>query len=107
LLADTTVDDLLARGSGGFVRVRSDGADALASILEADGATVRRCPDGTLEVTGSTTMRIGAAATGPRDHAAASFRHIDPRWRRPTWKITRDAVDYRTGAAPWPSERPT
>ncbi len=48
LIAETTVADLIASGSGGFVRVRSPQADALAALLAAQGADVARQDDGLL-----------------------------------------------------------
>ncbi len=40
LIADTSVAELVRRGSGGHVRVRSPHGDRLAALLRADGSVV-------------------------------------------------------------------
>src|SRR5262245_18191911 len=45
LIEETTVEDFLGSGSGNFVRVRSPEAEALATMLEAQGVGVTRRVD--------------------------------------------------------------
>jgi ABC-2 type transport system ATP-binding protein len=62
LIAETTVADLLAEGTGNFIRVRSPEADTLAAALTARGATVISESDGALRVTDSTLDEVGRIA---------------------------------------------
>jgi ABC-2 type transport system ATP-binding protein len=97
LIAQATMADLLAAGSGSSVTVRSPEARELAALLTARGATVTRQDGDTLAVTGSTPEEIGELArangltlTGlTADQATLEDRYME---------LTRDAADYR--AAP-------
>ena len=62
LLADTTVDELIARVEVGRVLVRSPDATALREVLLTRGATVTGREPGLVEVDGLTAEEIGAAA---------------------------------------------
>ena len=103
LIAQTTVEDLLKRGSGNFVRVRSPQGDALATLLEARGVAVVREANDTLRITGATCEAAGelARANGLalRELSAhqASLEQI-------YMDLTRDSVDYRSAeGAPVPA----
>jgi ABC-2 type transport system ATP-binding protein len=97
LIAQATMADFLAAGSGSSVTVRSPQAAELAALLTARGATVIRHDGDTLAVTGSTPEEIGELAcvdglalTGlTADRATLEDRYME---------LTRDATDYR--AAP-------
>jgi ABC-2 type transport system ATP-binding protein len=97
LIAQATMGDFLAAGSGSSVTVRSPQARELAALLTARGATVTRQDGDTLAVTGSTPEEIGELAradgltlTGlTADQATLEDRYME---------LTRDAADYR--AAP-------
>ena len=97
LIAQATMADFLAAGSGSSVTVRSPQARELAALLIARGATVTRQDGDTLAVTGSTPEEIGELAradgltlTGlTADQATLEDRYME---------LTRDAADYR--AAP-------
>jgi ABC-2 type transport system ATP-binding protein len=97
LIAQATMADFLAAGSGSSVTVRSPQARELAALLTARGATVTRQDGDTLAVTGSTSEEIGELAradgltlTGlTADQATLEDRYME---------LTRDAADYR--AAP-------
>ena len=96
LIADTTVEALLAANSGAFVQVRTPETANLAALLEASGATVDHRPDHSLRVTGSTSKAIGEIAT------ANSIPLLELSEHRATLEetymhLTADAVDYRTG----------
>ena len=100
LIAETTVADLLAEGTGNYIRVRSPEADALAALLTARGAGVTREPDGALRVTGSTLDEVGRVA---RDQGLGLLElsghqmSLEQRYM----ELTRDATDYSTaGASP-------
>jgi ABC-2 type transport system ATP-binding protein len=97
LIAQATMADFLAAGSGSSVTVRSPQARELAALLTARGVTVTRQDGDTLAVTGSTPEEIGELAradgltlTGlTADQATLEDRYME---------LTRDAADYR--AAP-------
>jgi ABC-2 type transport system ATP-binding protein len=66
LLADTTVDELIARVEVGRVLVRTPDATALREVLLGRGATVTGREPGLLEVDGLTAEAIGADAAEHR-----------------------------------------
>ncbi len=95
LIAQTTIEDLLENGSGNFVRVRSPQGDALAKLLQAQGAAVVRQTDGTLRITGATTEAVGelARANGfTLQELSAQQASLEDRYM----ELTRDSADYRT-----------
>jgi ABC-2 type transport system ATP-binding protein len=95
LIAQTTIQDFLNDGSGNFVRVRSPQADALAKLLEAQGAAVVRQADDTLRITGTTTDAVGelARANGfTLQELSSQQTSLEQRYM----ELTRDAGDYRT-----------
>ncbi|TMQ94236.1 ATP-binding cassette domain-containing protein [Actinomadura soli] len=62
LLTDAPMAEVIARGSGNAVRVRSPRASELAERLRAVGAEVRRTDEGELRVTGLPIDRVGLMA---------------------------------------------
>jgi len=95
LLTETTVEDLLARASGGYVQIRSRQNAALAELLEARGATVERRSDGGLHATGITCDEVGAIATANALtlHELSAQR---PSLEETYMELTRDVVSFRT-----------
>jgi len=97
LIAQTTMSDLLASGTGSFVRVRSPEAAALAEHLIAQGATVTEHAGDTLTVTGVTAETIGEAArTGgiTLTELSAQQASLEDRYM----ELTRDSADYQAAA---------
>jgi len=94
LIADTSVDELVRRGSGGQVRVRSPHGDRLAGLLRAEGAAVEAAGDGTLVVRGSDPAAVGELAAR---HGIALHELVaqDVSLEEAFMDLTRDAVDYR------------
>ncbi len=98
LIAQTTVEDFLSTGSGGFVRVRSPQASALAVLLTAQGATVTRQAERTLAITGATSDAIGelAKANGlTLTELSAHQASLEERYM----ELTRDSADYHAAAS--------
>jgi len=96
LIAQTTVEDFLSTGSGGFVRVRSPQASALAALLTAQGATVTRQAQQTLAITGANSDAIGelAKANGfTLTELSAHQATLEERYM----ELTRDSADYHAG----------
>jgi len=95
LIAQTTIQDFLNNGSGNFVRVRSPQADALATLLEAQGAAVVGQAGDSLRITGITSDAVGelARANGfTLRELSAQQASLEQRYM----ELTRDAGDYRT-----------
>ncbi len=94
LIADTSVAELVRRGSGGHVRVRSPHGDRLAELLRAQGATVQTNTDGTLLVRGSDPAAVGELAAR---HGIALHELVaqEASLEEAFMDLTRDAVDYQ------------
>jgi len=97
LIAETSMAEFLAAGSGRSVTVRSPQTRALATLLTTRGATVTRQDEDTLAVTGTTAEVIGELAraggltlTGLAAHQAT----LEDRYM----ELTRDAADYRAAS---------
>jgi ABC-2 type transport system ATP-binding protein len=94
LLADTTVDELIARVAVGTVLVRTPDATALRDALAADRATVTSAEPGVLQVSGASAARIGDLA---QRHAIA-LHELTPRrasLEEAYMDLTREAVEYK------------
>ena len=95
LIADASMGDLLAAGSGNYVKVRSPQVGQLAAALEARGAVVSRKDNGTLVVTGASTDTIGqlARASGyTLAELSAQQVSLEDRYM----ELTKDAADYHS-----------
>jgi ABC-2 type transport system ATP-binding protein len=101
LIADTGMEEFVARAAPGVVRVRSTDPAALAALLRSRDGTVAEAGDGGLAVSGLTTDEIGrlAGAAGitllelTAQQASLEEAFVD---------LTRDAVEFRaptTGGA--------
>ena len=93
LIAQTSVEALIAEGTGNYIRVRSPESDLLHTLLVAQGAAVEHEPDGALRVTGSTLDAVGGIA---RDRGlgltelSAHQMSLEERYM----ELTRDAAEY-------------
>jgi len=95
LLADTTVDGLLASGTG-FVRVRSPQIAVLAEALGAAGATIAWPEPTVLHISGVTVNVIGQVASD-RGIALQELSSQQPSLEDMYLELTGGAVDYRAG----------
>jgi ABC-2 type transport system ATP-binding protein len=103
LIAQAAVADFLDGGSGGFVRARCPQADTLAALLRARGAKVVREDQDTLRVTGTDLDSVGDLAR-INDLTLRELSAHQASLEERYMELTRDAVDYRTGApAPLPA----
>jgi ABC-2 type transport system ATP-binding protein len=100
LIADTGVEEFVARAAPGVVRVRSTDPGALAALLRSRDVGVSAAEDGALAVSGLDTDQVGrlAGAAGitllelTAQQASLEEAFID---------LTRDAVEFRApGNAP-------
>ena len=94
LIADTSVQELIRRGSGGHVRVRSPQGERLAELLQAEGATVQTGGDDVLVVRGTDPAAVGELAAR---HGIALHELVaqDVSLEEAFMDLTRDAVDYQ------------
>ncbi|MEP6815028.1 MAG: ATP-binding cassette domain-containing protein [Marmoricola sp.] len=94
LIAQTTVEDFIASGTGNFVRVRSPQSDALAQVLEVKGLAVTRLADNTLTLTGATSDQVGEIARANEltlQELSTQQASLEQRYL----ELTGDAAEYR------------
>ena len=102
LIAEQPVGELLARSSGGLVRVRTPGAEQLQTVLAREGARIEAGGDGTLEVTGLSASEIGELALS----AGVALHELSPQagtLEEAFMELTKDSVEFRVdrdGRAP-------
>jgi ABC-2 type transport system ATP-binding protein len=96
LLAEASVDDLIAGSSQNYVRVRSLHDSQLALLVGANGGTSRAEADGALAVTG-----LSAAAIGELAGENGIFLHeLSPQeasLEEAYMELTHDSVEYHSG----------
>ncbi|HEX3213570.1 MAG TPA: ATP-binding cassette domain-containing protein [Actinomycetota bacterium] len=98
LIADTGMEEFVARAAPGVVRVRSTDPAALAALLRSRDGAVAQDGDGGLAVSGLTTDQVGrlAGAAGitllelTAQQASLEEAFVD---------LTRDAVEFRAPAS--------
>jgi ABC-2 type transport system ATP-binding protein len=94
LLADTGVDELIARVGVGSVLVRSPHATDLRDLLVGQGATVTGTGPGVLQVGGLTAEQIADLAV-ERSMALYELAPQRASLEQAYMELTRDAVEYR------------
>jgi ABC-2 type transport system ATP-binding protein len=96
LVADATVDEVLGAAEH-RVRVRTPDPEALLRALGHEGE-VSADPDGTMELAGVTTARVGDLAheNGVPLHL---LEEVEESLESVFWSLTEDAVEYRGSAA--------
>ena len=94
LIADTGVEDFVRRAAGGHVRSRSPEPGRLATLLQAEGATVEGTGDGALAVRGLSAAGVGkvAALNGIELHELVA---LEPTLEEAFMELTRDAAAGR------------
>jgi ABC-2 type transport system ATP-binding protein len=99
LLADDSVEGVIASRGESSVHVRSPHAEALAAILTAAGATPTTVAPGELTITGVSTDEVGelAAANHFTIHEL-SLHQVS--LERAFMDLTHDSVEYRTHTQP-------
>jgi len=108
VIADSPIQELIARASHGVVSVRSPQADRLADLLRRSGATVHSAEADVLEVVGSTSEEIGAAAGGA-GIVLHQLTTLQSSLEDAYLQLTADSVEYHSGAfdGPSPTHDPT
>lgn len=101
LIADTTVEQFIARAGGNAVTVRSSHADELGELLLADGVTVRSDQHDVLRVEGLSAEQIGTTAWRANLPIFELTNH-QASLEEAFMELTQDAVDYRSVSADGP-----
>ncbi|MQY11267.1 Vitamin B12 import ATP-binding protein BtuD [Streptomyces sp. RB5] len=104
LIAETTVDALLASGAGNAVRVRSADAGTLAAVLAERGATVTTEPDGALRIAGASVDEVGEVAR-VRGLGLLELSQQRMSLEQRYMELTREATEYRADTASVPATR--
>ncbi len=95
LIADTTVEEFVARAAGNAVTVRTPDPVRLRDLLLGPDVTVTGEGSGLLRVQGLSAEQIGDIAW--RDHVALHELSVDaPSLEEAFIEFTRDAVEYRS-----------
>ena len=97
LIAQTTMADFLAGGTGGSVRARSPQSGALAALLRDRGAAIASQDGDTLTITGAASGTVGelARANGiTLTELTGQQGSLEDRYM----ELTKDSADYRSGA---------
>jgi ABC-2 type transport system ATP-binding protein len=98
LIADTTVEEFVARAGGAAVTVRTPEAERLRELLLGPAVTVTSEQSGVLHVQGLTTEQIGIAAWHARlpvFELTATHASLEEAFMQ----LTDDAVDFRSHGA--------
>jgi ABC-2 type transport system ATP-binding protein len=109
LIAESTMQEFVARASGSAVRVRTPSTAQLVRAVTAKGATVSTEDDGAVEVRGMSTEQIGDLAFGEgiRLHELTTVRAS---LEEAFMELTADSVEYRAdvpGQHPNPADTGT
>ncbi|GAA3787575.1 ABC transporter ATP-binding protein [Streptomyces chiangmaiensis] len=98
LIADTSVAEFVAQAAGDVVRVRTDEADRLCSLLAGPDVAVTALEAGVLHVTGLSSDRIGRIAA---EHGVvlAELTPQQASLEEAFMELTRDAVEFQAPAA--------
>ncbi|MEV0975191.1 ABC transporter ATP-binding protein [Microtetraspora glauca] len=94
LLADSAMNELIARHSAGRVEVRAADPLRLADDLRARGGRVEAGADGMLLVMGLGSVRIGEAAAAG-GHVLHQLRDVTASLEEAYFRLTEDSVTYR------------
>jgi ABC-2 type transport system ATP-binding protein len=94
LIADTSVEELIAGAARNLVRVRSTDPDALAALLRSPDVAVSRDQDGALTVSGLSTDQVGTVA-GAAGITLLELAEQQASLEEAFMDLTRDAVEFR------------
>jgi ABC-2 type transport system ATP-binding protein len=93
LIADTSVQEFIARSSGNRVRVRTTDPTALTAALQRPDVTVTPADGGALEVTGLTTDEVGLAA-GRAGITLLELSPLQTSLEEAFMALTQDSLEY-------------
>jgi len=96
ILADASTDEFINRNAASSVRVRAVQQADLADALARRGAAVKRCPDGSMVVTGLDAAAIGGVASAA-DITLVELAAHSASLEEAFFDLTRDETDYHAG----------
>src|SRR6201987_1469437 len=98
LIPGTSIEEFVRRASGAVVRVRSPQATKLRELVLGDGITVTSEEPSVLEISGTTTDKVGdiAAANGIALH---ELTLLQASLEEAFMELTRDDVEFKAAAA--------
>ncbi|MFC4493363.1 ABC transporter ATP-binding protein [Streptomyces ovatisporus] len=94
LLADTTVEDFIARNSRSYIHIRTPEPERMRDVLAAEGIRTEDGAEGVLEALGTTLETVGKLASKNQ----VTVYEISPRTaslEEAFMQLTADAVDFR------------
>ena len=94
MIADLPMSELTARYSGERVEVRSADPHSMAADLRAAGAHVTLEPDGSLDVVGLASRKIGELAA-ERGHVLYQLHDVTASLEEAYFRLTGESVEYR------------
>jgi ABC-2 type transport system ATP-binding protein len=98
LIADTSVEEFVRRASGAIVRVRSPQATKLRELVLGPGVTVTSERSGVLDISGTTTERVGDIA-GSNGIVLHELTLVQASLEEAFMELTRDDVEFKAAAA--------
>jgi ABC-2 type transport system ATP-binding protein len=97
IVADASVEEIIAGNASSSVKVRAADQVELAAVLAAHGAGIEATPDGALDVTGLDSPAIGALAAGHR-LALIELTPQGATLEDAFLELTHNETDYRAAA---------
>jgi ABC-2 type transport system ATP-binding protein len=94
LLADTSVEDFIARNSRSYILIRTPEPERMRDVLAAEGIRADVGPQGVIEAVGTTLERVGSLVAANQ----VTVYEISPQvasLEEAFMELTADAVDYR------------
>jgi len=98
LLADTSVEEFIARNSRAYILVRTPEPERMRAVLTEAGIPTDDGPDGTLEAVGASSETVGRLAS----RNGVTVYEISPRTaslEEAFMQLTADAAEYRADQA--------
>jgi ABC-2 type transport system ATP-binding protein len=94
LLADTSVEDFIARNSRSYILIRTPEPERMRDVLAAEGIRSDDGPEGVIEAVGTTLETVGSLVAAHRVTVYEISPHVAS-LEEAFMDLTADAVDYR------------
>ncbi|UPO76572.1 ATP-binding cassette domain-containing protein [Arthrobacter sp. Helios] len=95
IIANAPIQDIIDGGGRQRTRVRTEGAQELLPVLEAQGATIQRMEDGLFEISGADSRAIAEIALDRRI-LLTELTPLQVSLEDAYMELTRDDVEYRS-----------
>ncbi|MGW0775998.1 ABC transporter ATP-binding protein [Streptomyces sp. NPDC002835] len=94
LLADTSVEDFIARNSRSYILIRTPEPERMRDVLAAEGIRADDGPEGVIEAVGTTLERVGSLVAAHQVTVYEISPHVAS-LEEAFMELTADAVAYR------------